>query len=139
MAIWVSVSGGSRMTRFLPVVIDQPPGTVKVAPPGVVRGVSAATRSGAGLVSCWVDAGDGEPAAAPCTRVMSRMKANRAHSAIRRIDMLVTKCREDLKTQEYKHYGRVASRPARAGAFRAGVFEGFSPTVRVRPHERLPT
>src|SRR6476660_7387458 len=51
MAICVSVSGGSRITRFLPVTIDQPEGTMNVAPPGVTRGVSAATRSGADLVS----------------------------------------------------------------------------------------
>jgi len=35
------------MTRFFPVTIDQPDGIVKVAPPGVTRGVSAEMRSGA--------------------------------------------------------------------------------------------
>ncbi|HYL16269.1 MAG TPA: hypothetical protein VEV41_24765 [Terriglobales bacterium] len=39
------------MTRFFPVSIDHQEGTVKIAPPGVTRGVSAATRSGADLAS----------------------------------------------------------------------------------------
>jgi hypothetical protein len=42
----------SNTTRFLPVSIDHPEGTVKVAPLGVARGVLAATRSGADRASC---------------------------------------------------------------------------------------
>src|SRR5712692_11966387 len=94
MAMCVSVSGGSRITRFLPVAIDHPVGTVKVAPAGVTRGVSAANRSGADLVSAWVDAEDVGPAAAPNARVAS-VKANRTNRAVRRIDMWVTKVSQE--------------------------------------------
>src|SRR5580692_11228145 len=47
MAMWVSVSGGVSNTRFFPLVIAQPAGTVNLFPPGVRRCVSAANRSGA--------------------------------------------------------------------------------------------
>ena len=39
------------MTIFLPVMIDQPAGTVKLAPAAVTRGVSAVNCSGADLAS----------------------------------------------------------------------------------------
>src|SRR5713226_8040653 len=94
MAMCVSVSGGERMTMFLPVRIDQPAGTVKFAPPGVIRGVSAASCSGADLASAWVDAEDVGPAAAPSARV-ARVKANRTNRAVRRIDMWVTKVSQE--------------------------------------------
>ena len=51
MAMCVSVSGGVRTTKSFRVSMDQPAGTVKVAPPDVTRGVSAVTRSIAGLFS----------------------------------------------------------------------------------------
>jgi hypothetical protein len=51
MTIWVSVSGGVRTTNSFPVSMDQPEGTLKVAPAEVTRGVSAVTRSLAGFVS----------------------------------------------------------------------------------------
>src|SRR5580658_3335434 len=47
MAMRVSASGGVSNTRFVPLAIDQPAGTVNLAPPGVRRCVSAATCSGA--------------------------------------------------------------------------------------------
>jgi len=81
----VSVSGGSRMTRFFPLTIDQPEGTMKVAPPGVTRGVSAATRSGADLASA--DCGDAarlETHVAPCPKVVNARKGTRA---VRYMDM----------------------------------------------------
>src|SRR4051812_34270514 len=58
MAMCVSGSGGSRMTRSLPLAIDHPEGTVKFAPPGVACGESAETRSG--VPCCWAGKGFAE-------------------------------------------------------------------------------
>jgi hypothetical protein len=73
------------MTRFLPVTIDHPEGTVKVAPPGVTRVVSAATRSGADLASAACgDPGALEADVALCANVVNARKATRA---VRCMDM----------------------------------------------------
>ena len=79
MAMCVSVSGGARITRSLPVTIDQPEGTVKVAPPGVTRGVSATTSSGADLVSAACgDTGRTEASVALCATGLNARKTIRA-------------------------------------------------------------
>jgi hypothetical protein len=67
------------MTRFLPATIDQPEGTVKVAPPGVTRGVSTVSRSGADLASAACgDAGGLEADVALCVKVVNTRRATRA-------------------------------------------------------------
>lgn len=66
------------MTRFFPVMMDQPEEPVKVAPPGITRGVSAVTRSVPGLASAAC--GD----AALGAKVVDARKASRA---VRRTDM----------------------------------------------------
>ena len=82
------------MTTFSPVTIDQPAATVKVAPPGVVRDVSAAKCSGADL-GCPDCDDDPEPESgvAVCTETAS---ARRTVRAAREIGMGATKI---LKTR----------------------------------------
>src|SRR5262249_26060213 len=90
IAMCVSVSGGSRITRLFPDAIDHPVGTVKVAPPGVTRGVSAARRSGADLASpCACGAAwTAEYAANACTNAVTITTVNRA---MRRMDICFTR------------------------------------------------
>jgi len=66
-------------------MIDQPEGTVKVAPPGVTRGVSAAIRSGADLASAAC--GDAGRLAADVTLCAKVVNARRATRAVRYMDI----------------------------------------------------
>ncbi|PYX36958.1 MAG: hypothetical protein DMG75_08755, partial [Acidobacteria bacterium] len=65
-----------------PVTIDQPEGTMKVAPPGVTRGVSAATRSGTSA-AC----GDGGRLEADVALWGKVVNARKATAAVRYMDM----------------------------------------------------
>src|SRR3984957_4392825 len=81
MAMCVSLSGGVTMTRSLPVVIDQPAGTVNFAPPGVTRGVSAVTSSGADFVPAACGAAGGVEGKTPRAAVI--ISARNAIRALR--------------------------------------------------------
>ena len=72
---------------FSLVMIDHPAGTVNVAPPGVTRDVSAASRSGVDFPSVVWPADGGAAAACcviPCVKAANIRQASRV---IRRIDM----------------------------------------------------
>ena len=79
------------MTMFLPVAIDHPAGTVNVAPPGVSRGVSAATRCSPAEFDAAA-CGDGDALKAEgwaaddalCSKTVNARSNNRA---VRRVDM----------------------------------------------------
>src|SRR5579863_6447279 len=88
MAICESVSGGSNITRFLPAMMDQPPGAVKVAPPGVTRWASAESFSGAELAS--VACGDARTLGADVAHCAKVLNVRRASRAVRCMDMLFT-------------------------------------------------
>src|SRR5438270_343975 len=111
MAMCVSVSGGSRMTIFFPVTIDQPEGTVKVAPPGVTRGVSAATRCADLVSTACGDAAMLEADVAVCAKVVNARKATRA---VRYMDMGVTRLVKmgKLRDQQYTGLSRTGKIPA---------------------------
>ena len=100
------------MTIFFPVTIDQPEGTVKVAPPGVTCGVSAATRCGAELASAACgDAAMLEANVALCEKVVNVRKASRA---VRYMDMGVTRLVKmgKLRDQRYTGLSRTGKIPA---------------------------
>jgi len=67
---------------FLMVSIDQPAGTVNVAPPGVTRGVSADTRSPA--------CGDAGAAQVKVGLAAKGLNATKATTAIREVAMEFT-------------------------------------------------
>lgn len=98
------------MTRFLPVTIDQPEGTVKVAPPGVTLGVSIANRSGADFAGADWDDGGVESDAAPSAKLVN---ARRAARTIRSMDILSPKSlttREIAEPTQYTQHCCVAKR-----------------------------
>src|SRR5262252_8153437 len=89
MAMWVSVSGGSRMIMFLPLLTDHPAGALNAAPPGVTSRVSAANRPGDDLVCSWLEGGVAVPAAIACTRTATLTTAKRTirERTVRRVDI----------------------------------------------------
>jgi hypothetical protein len=98
------------MTMFLAVTIDQPEGTVNVAPPGDTRGVSAATFSGADFASaCGCGAGL-EADAAPGAKAANARKVIRA-GRYSDIDMGATKFVKirELRNQRYTQLDRVVN------------------------------
>ncbi len=70
MATCESCSGASRTTEDALARIDHPPGTEKAAPAGVVRWVSAASRSAAGPGDC----GAGTAAGAASTAAIKKRR-----------------------------------------------------------------
>jgi hypothetical protein len=76
---------------FVPVSIDHPAGTVKVAPPGVTRGVSAATVSAAVAAACpltvIVPAAIADEAPDAETHVAISASAQSASRVVRMIDI----------------------------------------------------
>src|SRR5271163_1856974 len=97
MTMCASGSGGPSMTRSFPVTIDQPAGTVKVAPPGVTRGVSAATCSGADLKP--IDCGDAAGLEANA-RGAKAANARKAARTIRYMDIVSPLACEDAEISE---------------------------------------
>jgi hypothetical protein len=74
------------MTMFLPVAIDHPAGTVNVAPPGVSRGVSVATRASPAELAATA-CGDADVLEAGNAFGAKTESARSTNRAVRRMDM----------------------------------------------------
>src|SRR5258708_28054635 len=123
MAMWVSVSGGVKSTRFCSLAIDQPAGTVNLAPPGVRRGVSAATCSAADpALICCVDA-------AAANLLLAPDRQNEEITSVLRIVMLRMGARLRRRMGNSQ---RVYPRGGRLYTLESTVADGFRASSRTR-------
>src|SRR6202045_715762 len=111
MAMCVSVSGGVRTTKSFRVSMDQPAGTLKVAPAEVTRGVSAVTRSMAGLVSAaWGDAARLKPAKTLKARQITKAVRN---TVVRCVDIQVPQTEKMPALRDHDTRSRLACKTCR--------------------------